>query len=108
MKGDLKMSATTHPQFPSVGIPKMGDVVTMEITFWPHGKNREGICRTEKGFVVYQEAISGNECHIHLLNPFANLKTGRTLVREGKNWKCEWFGDMEHQVAVTWKPVVHF
>ena len=97
------MSATTHPQFPSDGIPNIGNIVTMEITFWPHGKSREGIARTEKGLAVYQTAISGNECHVHLLNPFTK---DPVLIREGKSWRCKWMENIEHTVAVSWESFI--
>ena len=100
------MSSATHPQFPSK-IPQMGDIVTMEISHWPHGRNRDPLTRKEKGFVIYQEAFSDDECHIHLLNPYTDIKkTRRTLIRKAEGWSCGWLKTVEHQVAITWKPLI--
>jgi hypothetical protein len=86
----------------------MGDVVTMEITYWPHGKNQKPMTRTEEGFVIYREVYGNGECLIHMLNPYTDLKTRRTLTKTKDVWKCSWLGDMEHQVAVAWHPLIEF
>jgi hypothetical protein len=99
------MSSATHPQFPSTGIPQMGDIVTMEITYWPCGQDGTVMRRTEKAFVIYQDAVADDECYIHLLNPYPG---NRTLEKKEGSWNCQWLGDTKHQVAVSWKPVVHF
>ena len=97
------MSSTRHPQFPSKGIPKMGDVVTMEISTWPDRQKPPKMC-TEKGFVIYLQAITDDDFHIHLLTPL-DLKT-RTLIRKkGEDWKCSWLGHVDHDVTLTCKQV---
>ena len=100
-------TSTGFPKFPH-GTPLTGDIVRMEISYWPHGKGQASMQRIEEGFVIYREAITNGEYHIHLSNPFSHLEVGRTLIRKGDDWKCNWLGDMEHQVAMTWRPMVEF
>ena len=98
------MSQATHPQFPKTGIPEMLNIVTLEITFWPHGKMSPAMTLTEEALVVGRETLSMTEESIRITlaqHPLGILP--HCLIKEKGKWQCEWFKDYKHDVAVCWR-----